>query len=127
MEELKKSLRQKIIKLADNSEAGWLAVKEYRTEELAQGRALTQKKQNAFKRAEKAKNSNASRYRTGDDRELCRGMFTALFYFQRGRQVFYLFLPYSPCLFLCVSVLEKEIFFLRANVVREKEMPFLEV
>ena len=26
--------RQKIIKLADNSEAGWLAVKEYQTEEL---------------------------------------------------------------------------------------------
>lgn len=83
MEELKKSLRhrQKIIKLADNSEAGWLAVKEYHTEELAQGRALMQKKQNTFKRAEKAKNSsNASSYRSGDDRELFRGMFTALIY-----------------------------------------------
>ena len=37
VEELKKSLRhcQEIIKLADKSEAGWLAVKEYQTEELA--------------------------------------------------------------------------------------------
>ncbi|PFX34791.1 hypothetical protein AWC38_SpisGene376 [Stylophora pistillata] len=37
VEEQKKSLRhrQKIIKLADKSEAGWLAVKEYQTEELA--------------------------------------------------------------------------------------------
>ena len=36
MEELRKNLRlrQKIIKLADKSEAGWLAVKEYQTEEL---------------------------------------------------------------------------------------------
>ena len=35
--ELRKNLkrRQKIIKLADKSEAGWLAVKEYQTEELA--------------------------------------------------------------------------------------------
>ena len=35
--ELSKSLkrRQKIIKLAEKSEAGWLAVKEYQTEELA--------------------------------------------------------------------------------------------
>ena len=35
--ELSKNLkrRQKIIKLADKSEAGWLAVKEYQTEELA--------------------------------------------------------------------------------------------
>ena len=35
--ELSKNLkrRQKIIKLADKSEAGWLAVKEYLTEELA--------------------------------------------------------------------------------------------
>ena len=64
MEELKESLRhrQKIIKLADKCEVGWLAVKEYQTEGLAsdsedekrikkaQERALNQKKQNAFKR-----------------------------------------------------------------------------
>ena len=62
VEELKESLRhrQKIIKLADKSEASWLAVKEYQIENLAsdpgreeikkaQERALKQKKQNAFK------------------------------------------------------------------------------
>ena len=63
--ELTKSLkrRQKIIKLADKSEAGWLAVKENHTEELAsdsevkkrickaQERALKKKKQNASKKA----------------------------------------------------------------------------
>jgi len=55
---------QKIIKLADKSEAGWLAVKEYEAEELAsdsddkkrirkaQERAL-KKKQDAFKKGEK--------------------------------------------------------------------------
>ena len=60
MEELRKGLRhrQKIIKLADKSEADWLAVKENQTEELtgdswdekmikkAQERALKKKKQN---------------------------------------------------------------------------------
>ena len=37
VEELRNTLRhrQKNIKLADKSEAGWLAVKEYQTEELA--------------------------------------------------------------------------------------------
>ena len=90
---MKKSLRyrQKIIKLADKSEAGWLAVKGYQTEELAsysedvkrikkaQERALKLKKQNAFKRTEKAKNSsNASSSRSGDDRMLFRGMLIAL-------------------------------------------------
>jgi len=59
--------RQKIIKLADKSEAGWLAVKEYEAEELAsdsddkkrirkaQERALKkkEKKQDAFKKGEK--------------------------------------------------------------------------
>ncbi|PFX12038.1 hypothetical protein AWC38_SpisGene24063, partial [Stylophora pistillata] len=87
VEELKKSLRhrQKIIKLADKSEAGWLAVKEHQTEELAndsedekrikksQERALKQKKQNAFKRTEKARNSsNAPSSRSGDDMRLFR-------------------------------------------------------
>ena len=95
VEELRKNLRhrQKIIKLADKSEAGWLAVKEYQTEELAsdsedekrikkaQERALKKKKQNGLKRAEKSKNSShasASSTRSGDDRMLFRGMLTAL-------------------------------------------------
>ena len=83
VEELRKNLRhrQKIIKLADKSEAGWLAVKEYQTEELAsdsedekrikkaQERALKKEKQNGLERAEKSKNSfSASSTRSGDDR-----------------------------------------------------------
>ena len=106
MEELRKSLRhrQKIIKLADKSEAGWLEVKEYQREELgsdsedekrikkAQERALKNKKQNAFKRAEKSRNcSSASSASSGDERML-------FVVFQRGRQVLSLCLPYSLCL-----------------------------
>ena len=69
--ELSKNLKrwQKIIKLADKSEAGWLAVKEYLTEELArdpederrirkaQERALKKKKQNVSKKQDRDRNS----------------------------------------------------------------------
>ena len=124
VEELRKGLRhrQKIIKLADKSEAGWLAVKEYQTEELAsdsedekrikkaQERALKKKKQDAFKRAEKSRNSSsASSARSGDDRMLFRGMLIALSlcFSVAGK------CSHSACLtvcvlLLCVSVLEKE-------------------
>ena len=77
--ELSKNLkrRQKIIKLADKSEARWLAVKEYLTEELArdpederrirkaQERALKKKKQNVSKKQDRDRNSwlGASRFR----------------------------------------------------------------
>ncbi|XP_068734144.1 uncharacterized protein [Montipora capricornis] len=88
--ELSKNLkrRQKIIKLADKSEAGWLAVKEYQTEELAsdsedekrirkaQERALKKKKQNVSRKQDRDRNSSlgASRFRaTNDDRMLFRG------------------------------------------------------
>ena len=106
MEELRKSLRhrQKIIKLADKSEAGWLEVKEYQREELAsdsedekrikkaQERALKNKKQNAFKRGEKSRNcSSASSARSGDERML-------FLVFQHGRQVLSLCLSCSLCL-----------------------------
>ena len=119
MEELKKCLRhrQKITKLADKREVGWLPVKEYQTEELvsdsedekrikkAQERALKQKKQNAFKRTEKLKNSsNASTSRSGDDRILFRGMLIALslIFSVAGK------CSHSACLIVCVKVLEKE-------------------
>ena len=85
--ELSKSLkrRQKIIKLPDKSEAGWLAVKEYQSEELAsdsedekgirkaQERALKKKKQNASKKVERERNSSlgTTRFRgTSDNRTL---------------------------------------------------------
>ncbi|XP_068691079.1 uncharacterized protein [Montipora foliosa] len=136
VEELKKSLRhrQKIITLADKSEAGWLAVKEYQTEELAsdsknekrikkaQERALKQKKQNAFKRSEKAKNSsNASSSRSGDDRMLFRGTLIALslIFSVAGK------CSHSACLivllvfFYASAFWRRKIFFLRTNVVRE--------
>ena len=135
VEELKKSLRhrQKIIKLADKSEAGWLAVKEYQTEELAsdseeekrikkaQERALNQKKQNAFKRTEKAKNSsNFSSSRSGDDRMLFQGMLIAVsLIFSVAGKCFH-----SACLIVCVFLYalvfwRRKIFFLRTNVMRE--------
>ena len=90
MEELKESLRHrpKIIKLADESEAGWLAVKEHQIEKLAsdsddekrikkaQERAVKQKKQIAFKRTENSYNASSSR--SGNDRMLLRGMLIAL-------------------------------------------------
>ncbi|XP_068706348.1 uncharacterized protein [Montipora foliosa] len=135
VEELKKSLRhrQRIIKLADKSEAGWLAVKEYQTEELAsdsedekrmknaQEKSLKQKKQNAFKRSEKAKNSsNASSSRFGDDRMLFRGMLIALslIFSVAGK------CSHSACLivrvfFYASAFWRRKIFFLRTNVVRE--------
>ena len=69
--------------LADKSEADWLAVKEYQTDELAsdsedekrikkaQERAPKKKKQNAFKRSEKSKtSSHASSFRSGEYRKL---------------------------------------------------------
>ena len=112
VEELKESLRyrQKIIKLADKSEAGWLAVKEYQTEELAsdsedekrikkaQERALKEKKQNAFKRTENSSNDSSSR--CGDDRMLLRGMLIALsLIFSVAGKCSYLCLS-----FVCVSI-----------------------
>ena len=140
VEELKESLRhlQKIIKLADKSEAGWLAVKEYQTKELAsdsedekrvkkaQERALKQKKENASKRTEKVKNSsNASSSRSGDDRVLFRGMLIALslIFSVAGK------CSHSACLIVCVFLYvsafwRRKIFFLRTNVVRKKENVF---
>ena len=59
--------RQKLIKLADKSEAGWLAVEEYESDELAdnsddekhikkaQDKATRKKKQLAFARAKRQK------------------------------------------------------------------------
>lgn len=83
--ELSKSLkrRQKISKLADKSEDGWLTVKEYQTEELASGSeeekrirkaqegALKKKKQNASMKQDRERNSSVgiSRFRAiNDDR-----------------------------------------------------------
>ncbi|XP_022797261.1 uncharacterized protein LOC111335582 [Stylophora pistillata] len=135
VEELQKSLRhrQNIIKLARKSEAGWLAVKEYQTEELAndsedekrieksQERALKQKKQNAFKRTEEARNSsNAPSSRSCDDMRLFRGMLIALslIFSVAGK------CSHSACLIVCVYLYasafwRRKIFFLRTNVVRE--------
>ena len=102
--------RQKIIKLADKSEAGWLAVKEYRTEDLAsdsddekrikkaQERALKKKKQNASKRQEKDRTTGSfPRARAGDDRMLFRGinLFALSLNFQRSRQFVTPCLPYN--------------------------------
>ena len=63
MEELRKSLRhrQKIIKLADNSEAGWLAVKEYQTEELASDSVDKKRIKKAQERALKKRNKMPSK------------------------------------------------------------------
>ena len=101
--ELSKNLkrRQKIINLADKSEAGWLAAKEYQTEELAsdsgdekrirkaQDRALKKKKQNVSKKKDRDRNSSlgASCFRTtNDDRMLFRGIVPTLsLYFTRHR------------------------------------------
>ena len=107
---------QKIIKLADKSEAGWLAVKEYEAEELAsdlddekrirkaQERALKKKKQNAFKKSEKNKTPlSALTSRAADDRSLFRGMLLdPSLFFQLGRQVLSLCLPYS-LVYLCYA------------------------
>ena len=102
VEELRKGLRrrQKTIKLAED---------EKRIKKV-QKRALKKKKQNAFKRAQKSKNSCiASSARSGDDRMLFRGMLTALSlcFSEAGK------CSHSACLtvcvlLLCVSVLEKE-------------------
>ena len=93
--DLDKSLnerRQKITKLADKSEAGWLAVKEYQAEELAgesedeerirkaQEKALKKKKQNTPRRSDKDRRASfrASRwcfsYAAFDDRQFFRGI-----------------------------------------------------
>jgi hypothetical protein len=141
VEGLRKSLRhrQKIIKLADKSEAGWLAVKEYEAEELAsdsddekrirkaQERALKKKKQNAFKKSEKNKTPlSAHTSRAADDRSLFRGMLLPLsLFFLRGRQVLSLCLPYS-LVYLCYASAfwRRKMIFLRTNGVREKENVF---
>ena len=111
--ELSKNLkrRQKIIKLADKSEAGWLAVKEYQTEELAsdsedekrirkaQERALKKKKQNVSRKQDRDRNSSlgASRFRaTNDDRMLFRGIVLALSLYFTGKCL------HSACLYLVV-------------------------
>ena len=139
VEELRKSLRhrQKIIKLADNSEAGWLAVKEYQTEELAsdsedenrikktQERALKKKKQDAFRRAEKSKNSSsASSARSGDDRMLFRGMLIALSLCFSVAGVLTLPALQFVCCCYASAFWRRKMFFLRTNVVREKENVF---
>ena len=95
--------RQKIIKLDDKSEAGWLAVKEYQTEELAsdsedekrirkaQERSLKKKKkQNVSKKHDRDRNLSlgASRFRaTQDDGMLFRGIVLSLSLYA-NRQVF---------------------------------------
>ena len=111
--ELSKNLkrRQKIIKLADKSEAGWLAVKEYQTEELAsdsedekrirkaQERALKKKKQNVSRKQDRDRNSSlgASRFRAiNDDRMLFRGIVLALSLYFTGKCLD------SACLYLVV-------------------------
>ena len=89
----------------------------------AQERALKQKKQNAFKRTEKAKNSfNAPSSRSGDDRRLFRGMLIALslIFSVAGN------CSHSACLIVCVYLYasafwRRKIVFLQTNVVREKE------
>ena len=122
--------RQKIIKLADKSEAGWLAVKEYRTEDLAsdsddekrikkaQERALKKKKQNASKRQEKDRTTGSfPRARAGDDRMLFRGinLFALSLNFQRSRQVVTPCLPYN-CVWCHASVFwRRKMFFLRTS------------
>ena len=113
---------QKIIKVADKIEAGWRAVKVFQTEELsrdseekkrinkAQERALKKKKQNAFKIAEKSKNSSsASRVRSGDNRMLFRGMLIALSLCFSVVGMCSHSACLTVCVFLlCVSAMEKE-------------------
>ena len=145
--ELSKNLkrRQKIIKLADKSEAGWLAVKEYQTEELAsdsedekrirkaQERALKKKKkkkkkkQNVSRKQDRDRNSSlgASRFRAiNDDRMLFRGIVLALL-FVFHRQVFALCLPLPYCsVFYASAYWRRKIIILRANAVRKTENVF---
>ena len=112
-------------------------MKEYEAEELAsdsddkkrirkaQERAL--KKQDALKKSEKNKTPlSAHTSRAADDRSLFRGMLLALsLFFQRGRQVLSLCLPYS-LVYLCYASAfwRRKMIFLRTNGVREKENVF---
>ena len=141
VEVLRKSLRhrQKIIKLADKSKAGWLAVKQYEAEGLAsisddekrirkaQERAMKKKKQNALEKSEKNKNPLSTlTSRAADDRSLFRGMLLApSLFFQLGRQVLSLCLPYS-LVYLCYASAfwRRKMIFLCTNGVREKENVF---
>ncbi|XP_068719369.1 uncharacterized protein [Montipora capricornis] len=142
--ELSKNLkrRQKIIKLADKSEAGWLAVKEYQTEELAsdsedekrirkaQERALKEKKQNVSRKQDRDRNSSlgASRFRaTNDDRMLFRGIVLALSLYFTSFGCTSGKCSHSACL-SCCSVFyasaywRRKIIFLRTNAVRKTEI-----
>lgn len=79
--------RQKKIKLADKSEAGWLAVKEYETEELAsdsddeqrirkaQKSALQKRRQNALKQDKVRKATSTWSSTSGDTRSSDRTFF----------------------------------------------------
>ena len=124
------------------SEAGWLAVKEYQTEELASDseeekrirkahkRALKKKKQNVSRKQDWDRNSSldASRFRaTNDDRTLFRGTVLALsLYF--NRQVFAFCLSLHCCtvfyVFYASAYWRRKIIILRMNLVRKTENVF---
>ena len=97
-----------------------------RGREEEQERALKKKKQNAFKRAQKSKNSSsASSARSGDNRMLFRGRLTALFCVSAW-QASALTLPALQFVSSCYASAfwRRKIFFLLGNVVREKERNF---
>ncbi|XP_028418996.1 uncharacterized protein LOC114544607 [Dendronephthya gigantea] len=99
--------RQKKIKLADKSETGWLAVKEYEAEELAsdsddekrikkaQELALKKRRNNAIKK-DKARKSSYPPYSCADaDKRFFRGIYCP-FFVSSGRRVLARSLP-SVC------------------------------
>ena len=129
LDSIKKTIqqRQKKIKLADKSEAGWLAVKEYEAEELAndsgdekrikkaQERALRKKKQDSAKKQKSRTPSSSfqcsnANWRPRDDKLLFRGKYScalSLFIGVVGK-CFHAAYHLHNVYILCFSELEKE-------------------
>ena len=128
-----------IVKLRDNIEAGFLAVKEYRTEELAsdssegkrikkaQERAFTETEaEKCFQQCEKDRTaSSVPSILAGDDGMPFRGIFLTLsLNFQHGRKVIILCLPYRFVLWFSVQENENVFPLCAVSEMRRKEYAF---
>ena len=130
--------RQKKIKLADKSEAGWLAVKEYEADDLAsdsddekrirkaQDSALRKRRQNASKKdtARQQTTPYCSNSRVANDQLFFRGNLFPFFVLSYGRQVLARRLPSTLCVYMCLVGRRRKMSFLRMNEVKQKEMEF---
>ena len=136
--------RQKLIKLADKSEAGWLVVEEYEQEELAedsddekrirkaQAQALKKRKQNLQTKSTKRPRFDRPHDHANDDRQLFRGkrfrVNPAFFAYSRACSAI---TSYPKCnqfvgsFYFIKSVrVKRKIFFMRMNAMKEYENKF---